>query len=51
MEEEGEDGPGYFGVLGAEEGEGGEGDVGGQGDGESALGGRLREVEGLQDGV
>ena len=44
-------GPGDVGVLGAEEGEPGEGDVGRDGDGEFVLCGRLGELEGLEDRV
>lgn len=46
-----EDGPGVVRVLGAEEGEAGEGDVGGDGDGEGVFGGWLGELEGFEEGV
>lgn len=49
--EELEDRPGCFGVLGAEAGKPGEGDVGGEGDGGVGGGGLAGESDGFEDGV
>ena len=49
--EQGEDGPSDFGVLGAEEGEAGEGDVGGNGDWQVVLGRLAGQLQGFQNGI